>query len=138
MQALSPVSAIGAYHGDMPQGRPSTRKRTDFGQRLFALREATGLTQAQVAQQLGISQRAYSDWERDPVALQPERLAALAAILGTTAAHLLGEDAPQRNASSASAGRLRHSYQTLSKLPRRQQTKILDVVDALLAKQGAD
>ena len=137
MQAISPVSAIGPYNAHMPQGRPSTRKRTDFGQRLFALREAAGLTQAHVAKQLGISQRAYSDWERDPVALQPEKLAALAAILGTTAAHLLGEDAPKRNGSAA-AGRLRHSYESISKMPRRQQAKILDVVDALLAKQSAD
>lgn len=136
MQAFSPLIAIGAYNHDMPQGRPSTRKRTDFGQRLFALRESAGVTQAAVAKQLGITQRAYSGWERDPIALQPERLSTLAAILGTTAAQLLGEHAPKPT-TSATAGRLRHSYETISKLPRRQQAKILDVVDALLAQQSA-
>ena len=136
MQALSLSTSIDVYNRDMPQGRPSTRKRTEFGQRLFTLRETTGLTQATVAKQLGISQRAYADWERDPVAVQPQKLAMLAAILGTTAAQLLGEGSAQPT-TNASAGRLRHSYETISKLPRRQQTKILDVVDALLAQQSA-
>jgi len=124
------------YNHDMPQGRPSTRTRTDFGQRLFALREAACLTQAAVAKQLGISQRSYSDWERDPVALQPQKLSTLAGILGTTVTELLGE-VPQKRTVNATAGRLRLSYEIISKLPRRQQTKILDVVDALLAQQSA-
>lgn len=57
----------------MPQGRPSIRERSEFGQRLFLLREAVGLTQTQVAEQLGIAQRSYSAWECDTSAIQPER-----------------------------------------------------------------
>jgi DNA-binding XRE family transcriptional regulator len=120
----------------MPMGRPTTRERTDFGQRLFACRETAGLTQAEVAEQLGISQRAYSAWEREPVAILPERLAELAAILGTTVAELLGEAAPRR-IGGAPGGRLGQSIEAISKLPRRQQGKILDVVEALLAQREA-
>lgn len=120
----------------MPMGRPTNRERTDFGQRLFACREAAGLTQAEVADQLGISQRAYSAWEREPVAIVPERLADLAGILGTTVAELLGEAAPRRNGSTP-GGRLGQSIEAISKLPRRQQGKILDVVEALLAQRDA-
>lgn len=118
-------------------GRPTKRDRTEFGQQLFERREAAGLTQAEVAGQLGISQRAYSAWERDPVAILPERISAVAGILGTTVAELLGEAAPRRGLASPS-GRLGHSVEAISKLPRRQQGKILDVVEALLVQQGVE
>ena len=81
MQALSRFTAIEPYSEGVPIGRPSTRERTHFGKRVFALREAAGLTQAEVAHQLDISQRAYAAWERDPVAIQPERIKNLAVIL---------------------------------------------------------
>ena len=61
MQAFSENSRNVVYSVDMPQGRPSTRKRNAFGQRLFELREATGLTQAQVSEALGVTQQTYSD-----------------------------------------------------------------------------
>jgi len=115
-------------------GRPSTRERTEFGQRLFERREAAGLTQAEVAEQLELSQRAYAAWERDPVAILPERLSVVAEILGTTGAELLGEITPRRNGGTPN-GRLGQNVEAISKLPRRQQTKILDVVEALLAQQ---
>ena len=121
----------------MPIGRPSTRQRTEFGQRLFERRETAGLTQAEVAERLELSQRAYAAWERDPVAILPERLADLAEILGTTAAELFGETEPRRG-MNAPGGRLGQSVEAISKLPRRQQGKILDVVEALLAQQGAE
>jgi transcriptional regulator with XRE-family HTH domain len=118
-------------------GRPTTRKRTEFGQKLFERREAAGLTQAEVAEQLGISQRAYSAWERDPVAILPERISAVAGILATTVTELLGEAAPVRNGGTP-GGRLGQNIEAISKLPRRQQTKILDVVEALLAQQSTE
>lgn len=119
----------------MQTGRPSSRPRTAFGARLHQKREAARLSQAQVAERLGISQRAYAAWEREPVAIQPDKLALVAEILGTTVAELMGEDLPKR-ASALAAGRLRQSFETVAKLPRRQQAKILDVVDALLSQQS--
>ena len=118
-------------------GRPSTRQRTDFGKRIHHRREIAGLTQAEVAEQLGLSQRAYAAWERDPIAILPERLSTIAEILGTTAAELLGETSPKRN-GAIPGGRFGQSFEAISKLPRRQQTKILDVVEALLAQHSGE
>ena len=118
-------------------GRPSTRNRTEFGQRVFERRETIGLTQAEVAEQLELSQRAYSSWERDAVAIRPERLTRLAKVLGTTVADLLGEAKPSHN-GGVSSGRLGQSFEAVSQLSRRQQTKILDVVEAMLAQQTVD
>jgi transcriptional regulator with XRE-family HTH domain len=39
----------------MQIGRPSKRPRTAFGERLFAARTAAGLSQAELAQKLGIN-----------------------------------------------------------------------------------
>ncbi len=134
MQDFSQNTAIDPYNGRMAQGRPSTRKRTAFGQKLFICREASGLTQAQVAEQLGISQRAYAAWERDSVAILPDRLKLLASALGTTVAQLVGESSNER---SSSGGRINRDFEDVRKLPRRQQAKILDVVEAMLAQQEA-
>jgi hypothetical protein len=70
------------------------------------------------------------------VAIHPDRLKELAGIVGTTVAALLGEATPRRSASTP-GGRLGQSFAAIGKLPRRQQGKILDVVEALLAQQGA-
>ncbi len=121
----------------MSQGRPSKRQRSPFGQRLYELREAAGITQSEISQALGISQSTYSDWERDSVAIQPDRLKELAGIVGTTVAELLGE-ASQSRISTSLGGRLGQNFDAIGRLPRRQQGKILDVVEALLAQQSVE
>ena len=68
----------------MKTGRPSKHPRPVFGERLNALREAAGLSQAQVADKLGIAQRTYSHWERRAVALRHDQLEDLAKALGIT------------------------------------------------------
>jgi transcriptional regulator with XRE-family HTH domain len=46
-------------------------KRSDFGERVRAAREVAGLSQRDVAAQLGISQPSYALWEINHVALRP-------------------------------------------------------------------
>ena len=121
----------------MNQGRPAKRQRSPFGQRLFELREAANITQAAISERLGVSQRTYSDWERGSVSFTPSRLAELASILGVDPSVLIGTPAAKRRAAAAGSGRIAQSFEAISKLTRRQQAKILDVVDALLQKQTA-
>ena len=138
MQALSRFSGNAPYDAAiMNQGRPAKRQRSPFGQRLYELREAANITQAAIAERLGVSQRTYSDWERGTVAFTPSRLQELAGILGVDVADLLGSPI-KRRAAVASSGRLGQSFEAISKLPRRKQGKILDVVDALLAQHGEE
>ena len=77
----------------MKQGRPSTKPRTDFGRRMADARERAGITQQQLAEKLGTSQRAVAHWERDPVALRPDQIAAVADALNVTTDELLGRAA---------------------------------------------
>ena len=119
------------YNGAMKTGRPSKLPRTDFGQRIHTAREAAGLSQAHVAEKLGIHQTSYADWERHPVALRPEQLKALSALLNVTVEELIGiEAAPKRG--TGPAGKLRQVFERASKLPRDQQKHVVRVIEDTL------
>lgn len=109
-------------------GRPTDRKRTAFGERLVAAREQAGLTQRDLADRLCITQRALSWWEREPVSLKPEQLAALTVALGVTADFLLGIDPPKKRGSGPT-GKARRIFEAVSKLPRHQQEKIISLLE---------
>ncbi len=53
-------------------------------------RKAVGLTQAEVAMHVGISQNAYSYWENDKVKIDHASLAKLSKLFGVTADYLMG------------------------------------------------
>ena len=82
MQAISCIAANSSYAVVMPanMGRPTERKRTAFGERLAAAREAAGLSQRNSPTSWG-SRNRMALWEREPVALRPEQVAQLAAAL---------------------------------------------------------
>lgn len=117
----------------MPAGRPSTRPRTELGERILQARQQAGLTQEQLAQKLGVNQRVITYWERKPVALKPEQLAALAAALGVTGDFLLGRSEPKARGTGPT-GKARQVFEAVSALPRDQQTHILRVVEAFVAQ----
>jgi transcriptional regulator with XRE-family HTH domain len=117
----------------MQTGRPSTKERPAFGARLHALREQAGLSQQQLAERLGMTQRAYAYWERNPVALRPDQLQKLAGVLGVSVEELLG-DGNRAMRRGGPTGKARQVFEEVSGMPRTQQKKILDVVEALVAQ----
>jgi transcriptional regulator with XRE-family HTH domain len=133
MQTLSHIAVNSVYPPAMSNmGRPTSRKRTAFGVRLVAAREEAGLSQRELADKLGITQRALSWWERESVALRPEQLAQLAVVLGTTTDYLLGVETTKRHGGGPT-GKARRVFEAVSKLPRHHQQKIVDVVETFVA-----
>jgi|SRR5208283_2888210 transcriptional regulator with XRE-family HTH domain len=121
------------YSPDMSIGRPAKTQRTEFGERLVAARQEAGLSQAQVAEKLGITQQSYGGWERRETALKPEHLVRLAEILNITVDYLLGKE-NGRKRGGGPAGKARHIFERVSQLPRATQQRILaNVEDALTA-----
>ena len=118
----------------MQTGRPAKSKRSDFGARLHAAREGKGLSQAQMADKLGIAQQSYAAWERRDVALRADQLQQLADILGSGAEQLLA-NAPKPARVAGPVGRLRQVFESASKLPRHQQAKVAEFVEAFVAQQ---
>jgi transcriptional regulator with XRE-family HTH domain len=135
MQDKSCIFIERGYDAGMPAGRPAKTKRPSFGERLAQIRQETGLTQLQLAEKLGTSQRMITYWEREGVALRPDQLAALANTLGVTTDFLVGKDTPKKRGGGPT-GRAKRLFEAVSQLPRHQQEKIIDVVDALIAQHN--
>lgn len=132
MQALPVISEEDLYNEAMPGGRPAKHQRSAFGERLHAARLAAGLSQAHVAEKLGIAQPSYADWERRTVALRPDHLPQLASILAVSVEHLLGVDEqPKRGVGPV--GKTRAAFERVSQLPRATQQRILGYVEDALA-----
>jgi transcriptional regulator with XRE-family HTH domain len=106
---------------------------TKFGQRLHTAREALGLSQSQVAEQLSVTQKAYAVWERYPVALRPEQVERLAEVLHVPVEQLFGNGLPTKS-QAGPIGKARRLFETVSRLPRHQQNKIIEVVEALVSQ----
>lgn len=67
----------------------------DFGSRLRKLREEKDLTQLDLAERLGLTNRAIGAWESGRAKPRLDKLNQLADILGTTSAYLMDGDDPE-------------------------------------------
>lgn len=65
----------------------------DFGVKVRKLRDAAGLTQAELAEKLDVSRPAIGTWESGKVRPRLNKLKELADLFGVTVAELMGEDA---------------------------------------------
>lgn len=124
------------YNDHMPKGRPSDSPRTEFGERLFKLREKRGLTQSQVAEKMEVSARAYAFWERKPIALQAYQIARLAELFEVTADFIVGRSEPKAKRNGPK-GQLEKIFEQVHELPRSKQQRIVGVVEALVAQEAS-
>lgn len=65
---------------------------TSFTNRLVQLRKKRGLTQQQIADEIGVKRNTYSDWENGKTEPNFQTLLKLTSILNTTTSYLLGEN----------------------------------------------
>lgn len=121
----------------MKSGRPPKSRRSDFAVRLRALRETAGLSQSEIARRLGIRQPSYALWETYNVALKPEQLVALADALGVSVEQFFG-DAVKGSRPAGPAGRARQLFEAVSRLPRRQQDKIFDILQPFVREHVSE
>lgn len=119
----------------MPAGRPAKGKRPSFGERLATARQRAGLTQQQLAEKVGASQRLITHWERRRAALRPEQLAALADALSVSADSLLGRAPAKRG--TGPVGKAKRLFEAVSRLPRNQQEKIFAVLEPYIAQHSS-
>ena len=123
------------YLSGMKTGRPARQERTPFGERVAQARESAGLTQQQLAEKLDSTQRVIAYWEREPVALRAEQLAALAEALHVSADFLLGRE-DKLPSPKGPPGRLRQLFEQLHQLPRSQQNKIVAILQPFVREQS--
>jgi transcriptional regulator with XRE-family HTH domain len=134
MQAQLIIPEVEPYNAAMQTGRPAKSKRSEFGARLHALREAAGLSQAQVAEQLGIKQPTYALWERRTTAISAIQLQQLADVFGVGIDALFIDAKAATKRANGPTGKARQLFERVSQLPRSAQQRILaHVEDALTA-----
>jgi transcriptional regulator with XRE-family HTH domain len=118
---------------DPMAGRPPNKPATDLGTRLAALRKAAGLSQAKLAESLGIPQRTLCFYERDARKLPSTLLPQLAAVLGVSIEQIIGVSA-QNGRKRGPKSQLERQLEAVADLPRHEQRRILSVVQALIGQ----
>lgn len=100
--------------------------------RLKAFREAAGISQRELARQIGQDQSNVRYWENSGNLPRSDVLLPMAKALGVTVEELLGEPRPKRVVTPA--GKMRQLFDAASKLPRSQQEKILAILEPFVSK----
>jgi hypothetical protein len=75
-------------------------------------------------------------WERRNIALRPEQIRTMAGALSTTADYLIGISGTWKGAKGPS-GKVRHVFEQVPKLPRREQQKVVEFVEAFVQHKAA-
>jgi transcriptional regulator with XRE-family HTH domain len=112
----------------MPAKKPP---QTSFGQRMFALRKARGLTQVDLAKALGTTQRVISYYETGAPLPSASFLVALAQTLAVTTDELLGARPAKLNQEKPQRRRLWKRFQRMESLPERDQRAVIRVLSRL-------
>lgn len=115
-------------------GRPAKTPPPAYGRHLANLRKAAGLSQQELADELGTRQSTVASWERSSNPPRGEFLAPLAQTLGVSADVLLQIDKGQKHPGPPS--RIEQLFKEVAQLPRRRQERIATVVQALLSEEA--
>jgi transcriptional regulator with XRE-family HTH domain len=105
---------------------------TAFGKRLFSLRKARGLTQVQLAEALGTTQRVISYYETEAELPPSTAIIPLARILDVSTDELLGLRPARVNGnSSLQKQRLWKRFQKMEGLPTKDQRAVIRLINSL-------
>lgn len=117
--------------GVMPKKKPP---QTEFGERLVALRQQRSLTQVQLAQVSGLTQRVISYYETMPGYPAVPAIIALAKALRVSADGLLGLKPLPRAASAGQPPEERRLWKKLRQvalLPERDQRAVIRLINSV-------
>ena len=106
-----------------------------FGQRLASLRKSQGLTQTQLGEAVGVSQRVIAYYETDGAQPPGPLLAEFCRVLRVSSDVLLGIK-PTKSTPNPKTTRLINRLRRIEKLPTADQRAVLKFVDALLDSRG--
>jgi transcriptional regulator with XRE-family HTH domain len=101
-----------------------------LGERVARLRKEHGLTQAQLAEQLGVSQQLVAAYESGERCVPTDTLPRIATALGVSLEELMGTgNGPAKRGPTP---KLQRQLEQLSRLPRAKQKVVSEMLEALL------
>ena len=105
-----------------------------LGARIAQLRKEQGLTQAELAQRLGIAQQTLAHYEVGRLRVAASMLPKLGEILGATVEELIGQAPARAGAKRGPVPRLQQQLERLSALPEPKQRAVMEVLESMLAQ----
>jgi transcriptional regulator with XRE-family HTH domain len=108
-----------------------------FGDRLAEIRQSRAMTQADLAQAVGVSRRVIAYYEHQDAQPPGAMLVDLAKALRVSADQLLGLK-PSKDKTSPKTARLLKRLQKVERLPPTDQRVVLKLVDGLLERVRAN
>jgi transcriptional regulator with XRE-family HTH domain len=127
---LPGLAEIRPYNSGM--ARPSSKPRPKQGSRLAALRKAAGLSQTELAKAISVSQQTVAYWETSAVPPRSDVLPKMAKALGVRVEDILGDGPINAVRQPGPVGEVQRTFDEVRKLPRKQQRKIVETVQALV------
>jgi transcriptional regulator with XRE-family HTH domain len=116
---------------DVPRATKTKPAPESIGQRLARMRKERGITQTELAAELGVTQSHVSEWERGNLRLHGELIAEIARLLEVTADELLGLSSAGERPGTRNR-RLVRRLREFDRLPKRDQEALLRTIDAFL------
>jgi transcriptional regulator with XRE-family HTH domain len=105
-----------------------------LGERIATLRKDQGMTQAQLAERLNLTQQMVASYEvgrrRVPVSLLPQIADTLAASLD----ELVGKKSVQPSSKRGPTPLLQKQIERLSRLPKAKQKLVMEMLDGVLSQ----
>lgn len=108
----------------------------ELGGRIAAARKAQGLTQIQLAEQLGIAQQTLAHYEVGRLRLPTSMLPLLAQCLSVSVEDILGQQSPRSASKRGPASRLAQQVERIGQLPMAKQRFVMEMLDTVLAQAG--
>lgn len=105
-----------------------------LGARINRLRKDQGITQVQLAEQLGVSQQTITAYESGNRRVPISNLPRLATLLDTSVEALIGQPATANKRGPTP--KLMQQLERLHALPKAKQRMVSEVLDSLLAQAG--
>lgn len=123
---------------DLPDHAPApAMKNPDFyrqlGNQIAERRKALGLTQTDLAQELGIAQQTMAHYEGGTARIAVATLPTLARVLRVSVEELIGTPATRRTAKRGPQPKIAQQLQQIETLPKAKQRAISQVLDSVLA-----
>jgi len=103
-----------------------------LGARVAELRKDNGMTQAQLAETIGVAQQVVASYEIGRRRVPVSALPALAHALAVTVENLIGEEA--KPAKRGPAPKLQQQLERITRLPKAQQRFVMQMIDTVLAQ----
>jgi transcriptional regulator with XRE-family HTH domain len=110
----------------------------ELGARIAQARKDHGMTQQQLADELGIAQQTLAHYEVGRARLPASMLPTLARLLTLSLDELMGQPMPKRSAAKRGpASRLQQQLDALAQLPKSQQQFVSRMIDTVLAEAAS-